>query len=203
MATKEPAGVTIEKALETGQRCTVFRKNAVYACAWRNGRLHYQFRDGTTMIFNPGLTSTSNRAEAERYGWQQNLGDSMAMENEGAPAGALMEAKKAALSARIAHLESGSDSWTAPRVNQAAVVESLVIRAMARVLPDVDVERASTMIDTLAAKRNIDRAGAVKIWAESQQIAKAIVDIRAEDAAKRTEILADTIDDLLNEVGGT
>ena len=128
--------VTIEEAIRTAQRCTVFAKNSVYASAWHNGRKHFHFRDGDTMVFNPALASMTVRERATINGFDQRLGDTMARDAATGPADRqrLLIEKKAALRTLIDHYESGTDQWELPRAasTSSVVVDVLVAQAMVR-----------------------------------------------------------------------
>ncbi|TXH42203.1 MAG: hypothetical protein E6Q97_36005 [Desulfurellales bacterium] len=185
---------------------TNFRKNGDYASDWIAGRLHIIWRDGMRQTFDPRRASVSVRAEAERNGFHQTIIDAGAMgadEGDGTKQGRMAERRRR-MTERMEHLASGSDSWEKPRLSSGAVAESLVLRALVRVFPDrfTDTEAASKAVDTLAAKRSLDRAGALKVWADSQAIALAIVDIRAEDAKARAGGLSESADDILGEILG-
>ena len=189
---------------ETTPAAPQFRKNGAYASEWKGGRLHFVFRDGTKLVFTPMLCSQTVRAEAERNGWHQRLIDKMAMDADahGGDRRAQMAARQEALRALIQHYESGTESWNLASGPRGENSERLVLLALQRVFPEraPGQAEASAMVDTLAAKRGLDRAGAVKLWAQSQQIAKAMVEIRAEEAAQRASGLADTAEDLLAEI---
>lgn len=202
MAT-EDKGLSVEAAHAEGKHATVFRKNSAFAAAWIAGMYHLHWRDGVKQRFNPALASQTVRGDAMHFGFQQSIGDAGAMNSdEGLSRVDRLREQRRRITERIGHFESGSDSWEKPRLSTGAVSESLVLRAMVRVNPErcPDTETASRGVDTLAAKRELDRAGALKLLAGSKEIALAIVDIRAEDARERADGLEETTDDIMGEM---
>lgn len=197
MATNEVKGVTIEQALASGggQRVTVFRKNSAHASAWHNDKLHFIFRNGVHLIFNPALASMKSRADAQRMGWQQRLNDCMAVD-QGTP----IEVKIDNLRTVIQHHESGTEEWDLPRTPSVGN-EDLIARALVRMGKAKDVEAAKAMFSALAAKRNVEASAIVRLFGQSADVAKVVIEIRAEDALKRTEAMTVNIDDLLAEAG--
>lgn len=195
--------VTIEEALRTGAKVTAFRKNSAYASAWHNGRLTFVFRDQTKVVFNPSLTSQSVRAEAERNGWHQRFVDKMAMgtDEEGGNRAAQMAAKIEDLRTLIAHYESGTDQWELPRAaNGGALSEGLVARAMVRAGKIADEVAAKAAFTTIAQKRNVEPSAIVKLFSQDPAVAKAILDIRTEEAMQRIGAMSASADDLLAEM---
>lgn len=168
-------------ATEGNVRDVKFRANSDVTAAWVNGKLLYTWRDGETMSFNPALATPPQRQRAESFGFENTLRDSMALERDAYPDKKIpTKDKKAALRARIDHLQSGSPDWTAqPKARNTAPTEEEVATALMRVFK-VDAEEAAGMIESLATKRGIDQDAAVAAWAAAKQVALEVVAIRAE-----------------------
>lgn len=176
-----------------------FRANSDHKADWVNGKLHFWFRDGTVKVFDPALVSRDNRTQAEFHGWDQRLGDSMAVEIEKYPNKADRDAeKKRRLTALIEHYHSGSPDWNikraaaGPRDNRGIIVQAL----MQHFGCDLDgVERRLTVGMT---KRACTRDDLLDSMATIPAISQIIAELKAKRVATKIDV-AGLLDELAEE----
>ena len=96
---------------------------------------------------------------------------------------------------------SGSTDWNLRAAASPGVDAGLTIQAMMRALGK-DLDAVEALIAATQAKPGVERAGALKIWADAKQVAQAILDIKRERAAGgadasdlEAEMMADEPDD--------
>jgi hypothetical protein len=173
--------------------------NSTITHAVVDGKLEFTILGAGKIVFDPNKVSAANRARAMVHGFIQRISDGGAVSRADAegriiPAEQLAAARFERMSAITAHLESGSDDWNIRAPAARGVDAGLTIRAMIRAGLAADVDAANGLVDRLATKRDVDRAAALRVWATSDKVAKAIAEIRADDAPTGA-------DDLLAELG--
>jgi hypothetical protein len=96
----------------------------------------------------------------------------------------------------LANWVTQGDQWEAPRATGRGRVFNVgaVVMGMMRAAR-IDLDTANARIDGLAAKRDITREEAAKVWAATKDVAIAMAEIRAESAPEGA-------DDLLAELEG-
>jgi hypothetical protein len=174
-----------------------FRANSEHKADWINGKLHFWFRDGTNKVFNPSLVAPTNRTQAEFHGWEQRLGDSMAVEIDKFPNKSDRSAeKRRRLDALIEHYHSGAAEWNITRAagGGSRFDAGLVLQAMMQHFA-CDLDAAEAKAGKLAEKREVDRDEALKLIAAIPAIAGIIATIRAARSAPKVDVKA-TLDEL-------
>ena len=177
-----------------------FGETGIMRKAWVSGRLVFSYFDGGTLTFDKRLATQTNRANAEEHGWEARIGD----------AGAVLVAefpdrKARAAEARrrmgvlVAHYQSPSEDWDIKVSRQSGPTRADVVEALNRVFPGKDAERA---IAVMMTKRNLDEKGALAVWAETKEAAKALIDIKAERAIAAAANRPDTAQALMDEMMG-
>jgi len=175
------------------------RKNATMAQRWVDGKLETTIIGASggdaVIVFDPNKASAANRARAMGFGWQQRLADAGAIEStdkDGNPIPAPQRADRrlARITALRDHYESGSDVWEVRARAEGGVDAGLTILAMIRAGFAADVEAANGMIERGAAKRGIERAAMLRVWAGADKIVAAVAAIKAERSTVDADDLA-------------
>ena len=131
------------------------------------------------------------------HGFEQRVRDAAALSvdrdtGKSATAQAKFEAAK-----RIAdHLMSGATEWNLKPAATGGLDAGLVIMAIMRVFKKT-LNEAETVIATTMSKKGIERTAALKLWANSKQVAAAMLEIKTERLATTEDA-----DDLLDEIMG-
>lgn len=143
--------------------------------------------------------SAENRIEAEWRGWSQRLTNQAALPHDkatGKPA--TPEEKFAAVKRAVDHYNAGGTVWAIAADD--TYDTGLVVQAMIRAKVATDAEVANEIANKLAAKRGIDRAAALKIWATVGPVGEAIATIKAERAAEIAKHANLDVQGLLDEI---
>ena len=138
--------------------------------------------------------SAEARDNAIIFGFARKVTNAAALDK-----GASAQDKYDAMSNVVAHLNSGG-TWNSGRIaGSGGGAEGLVIIALMRVYGDT-AEKAEATITRTMAKKGLDRKAALKLWSGTDKIAAAIVDIKAERAAKAAESANVDADELMDEL---
>ena len=173
------------------------RINSIITVSRFDNKLTFAFAGVGQFTFDPDKVSAENRARAMMHGFEQRIRDAAALSVDRETGRSATAQAKHDAALRIAeHLMSGSTEW-AIRVAASAGPDAgltllAMMRALGKTLDEVEAVIAATM-----AKREVDRAAALKLWANSKQVAQAILDIKRE----RADAGADA-EDLLGEIMG-
>ena len=173
------------------------RVNSIITVSRFDNKLTFAFAGVGQFVFDPDKVSAENRARAMMHGFEQRIRDAAALSVDRETGKSATAQAKHDAALRIAeHLMSGSTEWAIRVAVSAGPDAGLTLQAMMRALgkslDDVEAVIAATM-----TKREIDRAAALKLWANSKQVAQAILDIKRE----RADAGADA-EDLLGEIMG-
>lgn len=173
------------------------RVNSIITVSRFDNKLAFAFAGVGQFVFDPDRVSAENRARAMMHGFEQRIRDAAALSVDRETGRSATAQAKHDAALRIAeHLMSGSTDWAirvaASAGPDAGLTLQAMMRALGKSLDDVEAVIAATM-----TKREIDRAAALKLWANSKQVAQAILDIKRE----RADAGADA-EDLLGEIMG-
>lgn len=174
------------------------KSNSVVSTTYNpDGTITYTVKGCEPFTFNPTKASAACRAHAEMHGWDQRISDGAALSRDPKTGlAATPEAKRARMIRLRDHYESGATEWRivaaarGPKVLDVGLVVMALMRAF-----EIELDAANGRIDKLAAKREITREEAARVWSETPQVAGAMAAIEAE----RAPIGAD---DLLAEIEG-
>lgn len=178
--------------------------NIITVTRWDN-KLRFAFTGVGEFVFDPDTCSAENRARAMIHGFEQRIRDAAALSVDRDTGKSASPAAKFEAAKRISdHLTSGATEWNlkaAPAARKAAPAargtdSGTIIIAMMRALSK-EVDEVEAILVATQDKRRLDRAGALKTWEESKQVAAEILAIKAERLAKGTDS-----DDLLAEMMG-
>lgn len=170
------------------------RVNSIITVSRFDNRLTFAFTGAGEFVFDPDKVSAENRARAMMHGFEQRIRDAAALSVDRDTGKSATPQEKYEAARRIAdHLMSGATEWNI-KAAPTRIDTGLILQAMMRALGR-DLEACEALLATTVAKRDVDRDGAAKIWAESKQVARAILEIRAERLARDTDV-----DDLLAEM---
>lgn len=173
------------------------RANSIITVTRWDNKLKFAFTGVGDFTFDPDKVSAENRARAMVHGFEQRVRDAAALSvdrdtGKSATAQAKFDAAK-----RIAdHLMSGATEWNLKPAATGGLDAGLVIMAIMRVFRK-SLDEAETVIATTMSKKGIERAAALKLWANSKQVAAAMLEIKTE----RLNTTEDA-DDLLDEIMG-
>jgi hypothetical protein len=159
-----------------------------------DGRVEFTVLGAGVLVFNPDKVSAENRARAMMHGFVQRISDRAALSRNtetGKPATA--EDKLARMRQMVEHLESGTTEWGLRAPAAPGVDGGLIVRAMIRAGLGADVDAIEGILKATQVKRELDRAGALKLWAGTDKVLKAIADLKAEAAPKGAEELLASI----------
>lgn len=141
-----------------------------------NGRVHtFTFTGQAPVVFDEARASAENNDHARTHGWKQRLADAAALDKGATPA------EKRAATAELAEYYMGGEvAWARKGGGGARPFDvGLVVQAMCNVLTNGDVGRANLAIDKLAARDNIGRDAAAKMFATDEKVAVEMGRIRA------------------------
>lgn len=134
--------------------------------------------------FDPTKAHQACRERAEMHGWIQRISDGAALSRDpetGLPA--TPESKAARMKRLAAHYESGAEGWSMQRSAGGEGPDAgLIITAMCNSVAGGDIDRANFLVQGLADKKAIDRKAALRMWADTKEVAEAIAAIRAARA---------------------
>jgi hypothetical protein len=171
------------------------RVNSIITVTRFDNKLTFAFAGVGQFVFDPDTCSAENRARAMIHGFEQRIRDAAALSvdrdtGKSATAQAKFEAAK-----RISdHLTSGATEWNLKAAASTGVDAGLTLLAIMRVYGKT-LDEAEAIIASTMVKRELDRTAALKLWASSDKVAKAILDIKRE----RLDATTDS-DDLLDEI---
>lgn len=159
------------------------RANSIITVSRFDNKLTFAFAGVGQFVFDPDKVSAENRARAMMHGFEQRIRDAAALsvDRDTGKSATAQEKHDAAL--RIAeHLMSGATEWNLRPAASPGVDAGLTLQAIMRALGKT-LDEAEALIAATCTKRGVERAGALKIWADAKQVAQAILDIKRERAA--------------------
>lgn len=164
-----------------------------------DGKIEFTVLGAGKFEFDPDKASAENRSRAMYHGWNQRIADGGALSRNPENGQPATPADKLARMQRLAeHYESGTTEWKLVPSADPEAGAGLVIRAMIRLGKATDVDHANARIAAASAKNECDRKAMVKKLAGAKDIAAAMAEIRAEDAAARATV--EDSDELLAEM---
>lgn len=185
------------------------RANSIITVTRFDGKLQFTVHGVGTLTLDPNAASAENRSRMMYHGGEQRVRDAAALSvNRDTGKPATPQEKFEAMKRIVDHLNNPANTeWNLKPAAQPGVDAGLVIMAIMRVYKDSlaakfgwvagqdPVEAVEKMLANTMAKRGLDRAGALKLWASTDKVAAAILDIKRER-------LNSTInsDDLLDEI---
>ncbi len=147
--------------------------------------------------FNPAKASLANRKYAEFHGWKQRLSDKAAVSADTDTGKTDAQMKYDGIVKLITFYEAGGDDWNMKSAGGGSRFDSgLVILAMIRAFGKT-ADEIEAIVKATEAKRELDRDGALKAWAETDKVKAAIKAIETERAMAKVTLSAD---DLLAEM---
>ena len=159
------------------------RANSIITVSRFGNKLTFAFAGVGQFVFDPDKVSAENRARAMIHGFEQRIRDAAALSVDRDTGRSATAQEKHDAARRIAdHLMSGSTDWNLRAAASPGVDAGLTIQAMMRALGK-DLDAVEALIAATCTKRGVERAGALKIWADAKQVAQAILDIKRERAA--------------------
>ena len=166
-----------------------------------DGSILFAVRDAGVFTFTPSKCSAAIVDRAALHGFVQRISDGAAISRDPETGVAATAGDKLARMQRIAeHMESGTDNWNLVVASGGQTEGGLVVLAMVRAGLGTNVDEANEKVARLMAKRTIERAAALAVWANTTQVAEALAAIRAERAAKKAAEANVDADDLLAEM---
>lgn len=148
---------------------------------------------------NLGATSEACNIEAMRRGWNQRIVNMAALPHDKVTGKAATPAEKfAAVKRAVDHYNTGTTVWNIAADD--TYDTGLVVQAMIRAKVATDAEIANEIAAKLAAKRGIDRAAALKIWATVGPVAEAIATIKTERAVEAAKHANLDVQSLMDEI---
>ena len=175
---------------------TKIKSNSTINCVQMDGKLEFTVLGAGKFTFDPDKVSAVNRARAMIHGFRQRISDGGAVSRNPETGKPATPADKLAKMQRISdHLMSGSDVWelTASATGSDA---GLILLALMRVTSKT-LEQVETLIEATMAKRELERTAALKLWADSKQVAAMILTIKSDRLAAGSK---DDVEDLLGEI---
>jgi len=195
MQTKPKSNSTITHAIrerdETGEYAPVITFSVLGVHPTSEGNP----TGAATFSFTVANASATVQARAMVHGFIQRISDGGAISRDpetGLPA--TPETKFNRMKRIAEFYEAGADEWAIrAQVGQRGPDAGLILTAMCRTVAKGSIDEANRLVDALATKRNVDRAAALREWANTDAVLKAIAEIKAERAPKGA-------DDLLAEL---
>ena len=177
-----------------------FGETGIMRKAWLSGKLVFSFFDGGKLTFDKRLVTQTNRANAEDHGWEARIGDAGAVLVADFPNRAARAAEaRRRMEVLVNHYQSPSEDWEIKVTRQSGPTKADVVEALNRVFPGKDAEAA---IVAMMTKRNLEEKSALAVWAETREVAKALIDIKAERAVAAAANRPDTAAALMAEMMG-
>ena len=175
---------------------TKIKSNSTINCVQMDGKLEFTVLGAGKFTFDPDKVSAVNRARAMIHGFRQRISDGGALSRNPETGKPATPADKLAKMMRISdHLMSGSDVWEMA-AGAPGLDAGLILLAIMRVFGKT-LEQAEGIIEATMVKRDIERTPALKVWAESKQVAVAMLAIESERIAAGTK---DDAEDLIAEI---
>lgn len=180
--------------MKGSQMQTTRKSNSTITHAVVEGKIEFTIIGAGKVVFDPAKVSATNRARFMTHGMIQRISDGGAIERADKDGNIRSAAEMARMrlermTAIAEHYMSGSDEWNIRTAVPKGVDAGLVVRAIIRAGLAADVDAANGLIDRMAAKREIERAASLRIWADSDKVARAIAEIRAEAATTDADAL--------------
>lgn len=173
------------------------RVNSIITVTRWDNKLKFAFTGVGDFTFDPDKVSAENRARAMIHGFEQRVRDAAALSVDRDTGKSASPTAKFEAAKRIAdHLMSGATEWNLKPAATGGLDAGLVIMAIMRVFKKT-LDEAETVIATTMSKKGIERTAALKLWANSKQVAAAMLEIKTE----RLNTTEDA-DDLLDEIMG-
>jgi hypothetical protein len=171
------------------------RVNSIITVTRFDNKLTFAFAGVGQFVFDPDRVSAENRARAMIHGFEQRIRDAAALSaDRDTGKSATPQAKFDAAKRIVDHLMSGATDWNLKAAAPSGIDAGLTIQAIMRVYGKT-LEQVEAIILATQTKREIDRTASLKLWASSDKVAKAILDIKRE----RLETATDS-DDLIDEI---
>lgn len=159
------------------------RANSIITVSRFDNKLTFAFAGVGQFVFDPDKVSAENRARAMIHGFEQRIRDAAALSVDRDTGRSATAQEKHDAAKRIAeHLMSGATEWNLRPAASPGVDAGLTLQAIMRALGKT-LDEAEALIAATQTKRGVERAGALKIWADAKQVAQAILDIKRERAA--------------------
>ena len=138
-------------------------------------------KDAGEVVFDRRQASRECDSHAAVHGWIQRLSDAAALDKGSTP-----EQKRAAIQNLADYYLGGATEWKRKAVGGGAAKfdTGLAIQAMCGVLTNGDLDKAERLVERTMAKREVGREEALKIWAETEQVAAEMARIKASRATK-------------------
>jgi hypothetical protein len=131
--------------------------------------------------FDPSLVHEANVKRAALHGFVQRVSDGGALgRDKETGASATPEAKLARMKGIADHLMSGTDQWRLVVATAPGLDGGLIIQAVMRAGMAADVDAANALVERLCTKRTIERAAALRVFADVPEVIAAMSAIRAE-----------------------
>ena len=134
------------------------------------------------VILDPAKVNEPKTKRAALHGFIQRVSDGAAMSRNaetGKPASP--HDKLASMQRLVHHLHSDGTDWNLrAATSERGVDAGLIVMAIMRAGFAATVDEANARVEAVAVKRGIERAAALRVWADTEQIIKAIAEIKAE-----------------------
>ena len=174
------------------------RANSIITVTRWDNKLKFAFTGVGEFTFDPDKVSAENRARAMVHGFEQRVRDAAALSADRDTGKSATPTAKFEAAKRIAdHLMSGATEWNLKPAATGGLDAGLVIMAIMRVFKKT-LDEAETVIATTMSKKGIERTAALKLWANSKQVAAAMLEIKTE-RLNTTEDADDLLDEIMGE----
>lgn len=180
------------------------RANAVVTMVKLDNKLIFTVKGVTEKLeFDIDKASAENRARAMVHGFKQRISDGAALSADTETGKAASpEAKFARMKSLVDHYMSGSTEWAirvaAPQGFDAGfIVRAIIHAAINGAKTPVDVEALVAL--TIKTGKATDRDAALKFWAGTDKVVKAIAELKASAAPKGAD---DVLAEMLAASGG-
>lgn len=160
-----------------------------------DGCIVFQVRGAGEIVFDPAKVDEPKAKRAAVHGYIQRISDGGALSRNPDNGEQASPEDKMANMQRIAdNLMTPGTDWNlrAPS-GERGVDAGLIVMAIMRAGFAATVDEANARVDAVAVKRGIDRAAALRVWAGTEQIIKAIADIKASRSKVDAASLIDEI----------
>lgn len=176
------------------------RVNSIITVSRFDNKLTFAFAGVGQFVFDPDRVSAENRARAMMHGFEQRIRDAAALSVDRETGKSATPQAKHDAALRIAeHLMSGATEWNMRVAANPGLDTGLTLSAMMRALGK-SLDEVEAIIAATMAKRGVERTPALKLWADSKQVAQAILDIKRERADKGADV-DDLLDDIMGDEG--
>ncbi len=155
-----------------------------------DGKIEFTVLGAGVLTFDPDKVSAENCARAMIHGFVQRISDRAAISRNpenGQPA--TPQDKLTRMQQMAEHLMSGAREWGLKAAAAPGMDAGLIVRAMLRAGLGATVEAVEGLLTKTQAKRSIDRTAALKLWAGTDKVIRAMAELKAEAAPKGAEDL--------------